>query len=372
MKTHITGWKVPAIAWLPISAAIVAETVSNGLRAYGLGTHLEKFTITAYGASVSLAGAVLVLAAVAVSLSQARAAWLALMPGPVRQRIVAAPVALLLLAVSITAMATHILEAERAKAGAEIGQSGNYQRDLESYTAIKAELDGLQKIRPIEAIKADLDAAPVPRNVFRRTKECTDITQDESLAACRPVSTLRQEMGQALRKRELEPQLAALKLALAGQTKPEVASAAEALVSWYWAWIMGVAVVFIATFGAVIWAKPTSATSANVNASKENLVGTEVAPVAAITQQVGSGLADNGQSDFDANGEDVDPRWFGDGPKGPKPGTRKSKPKKKDKTIEQIRAQTMAGKRPSLKLVQSRYRLPKTTAHRYLKQALVN
>jgi hypothetical protein len=56
------------------------------------------------------------------------------------------------------------------------------------------------------------------------------------------------------------------------------------------------------------------------------------------------------------------------------PKTKKRKPSKKAKrredVIAKIRAQTLAGNRPSFTLVQKRYRLPKATASRYLKQAL--
>jgi hypothetical protein len=362
-----TIWRVPILAWIPISAAIVAETVSNALRAYGLGTHLEKFTVSYAGVSVSLAGAVLVLAAVAVSLSQARAAWLALMPGPWRQRIVAGVAGVLLLAVSITAMSTHILEAERAKAGAEGGQSGSYERTLADYTTKKAELDKLADVRPIEAVKALMDSAPVPRNVFRRTAECTDVTRDDSFGACKPILDLRQEMGLAIRKRSLEPEVAALKAALDGQAKPEVASATEATVAWWWAWLMGVAVVFIATFGAVIWAKPVESVTA-ATATKS----TDAAPLdtakSAATQM--AGLSDEQLADlrsrFLVEDESVTPE-----PPSPKPRKRgKSKrSQRKEDVIAKIRAQTLAGKKPSFSVVRARFKLPKSTASRYLREA---
>jgi hypothetical protein len=55
------------------------------------------------------------------------------------------------------------------------------------------------------------------------------------------------------------------------------------------------------------------------------------------------------------------------------PKTKKRKPSKKAKrredVIAKIRAQTLAGNRPSFTLVQKRYRLPKSTASRYLKAA---
>ena len=38
--TTTTRWRVPALAWVPITLAIGAEAASNVLRAYGLGAHL--------------------------------------------------------------------------------------------------------------------------------------------------------------------------------------------------------------------------------------------------------------------------------------------------------------------------------------------
>jgi hypothetical protein len=111
-------------------------------------------------------------------------------------------------------------------------------------------------------------------------------------------------------------------------------------------------------------------TAANVNASNEKLVGSDVAEVALMNLGDGTGKADNGQSDFDANGEEVDPRWFADVPQGPKPGKRKPASKKKaEHVVEKLAAQMQAGKKPSLKLVVSRHDLPKTTAWRRLKAA---
>src|SRR5436190_20726067 len=104
MTTSNTIWKVPKAAWVPIAIAVVAEATANALKAYVLGTHVEAFTVSVLDTTISLSGAVLVLAAVAVSLSQARAIWVMLKPGLARQRTVAGPIGALLLAVSVTAM----------------------------------------------------------------------------------------------------------------------------------------------------------------------------------------------------------------------------------------------------------------------------
>ena len=90
----------------------------------------------------------------------------------------------------------------------------------------------------------------MPRNV--RTKECTRSPRQDSYEQCKPLLALRQEMATAIRKRELEaePRLTA---ELDKQQRPEEADASELLVGGVWAWIMGLGVVFVATFGTVIW-----------------------------------------------------------------------------------------------------------------------
>lgn len=65
---------------------------------------------------------------------------------------------------------------------------------------------------------------------------------------------------------------------------------------------------------------------------------------------------------FQDKGEDVSPEPAPNRP-------RRKKQSRKDRVIARIREQTLAGKKPSFKLVQSRYRLPKSTASRYLSAA---
>lgn len=261
MTTTTTTWRVPPWAWLPIAAAITAEAVSNALRAYGLGAHLDRFTVQAYGHDVSLAGAVLVLAAIAVSLSQARAAWVALTPlAPARQRIVAGLAAALLLAVSVTAMASHILEASRAKVADEGGARESYDRAKAAYQAKAAELAALGDPRPVAVIQAEVQATRINMGVWRRSGQCADITRDDTKKACEPILALYKERGAAARKAELAPEVDRLRQDLARLERPEQASDAETAVSAVWAWIMGLAVVFVATFGSVIFASVGRAT----------------------------------------------------------------------------------------------------------------
>jgi hypothetical protein len=266
---------------VPITTAVVAEATSNALRAYGLGTHLEAFTLSAYGYEVSVAGSVLVMAAVAVSLSQARATWVALLPGIARQRIVAGLIATLLLAVSITAMASTILEAQRAKTTDQGDARGKYDRAKSAYDTANTELKNLAaaNVRTVGQVKAGIDAAKVSAKILEYTNDCTDFGKDlaQFRRPCQPLLQLRLQMADAQRKAELEAQVPDLRT-MVGALKPtEQAAAAEAGVSETWGWIMGFAVVFVATFGPVIFAK--------AEASEVSAIASEVTPNRSVTER---------------------------------------------------------------------------------------
>jgi hypothetical protein len=284
MITQTTSWRIPPWAYAPLGAAIVAEAVSNALRAYGLGQHLEHFTVSIRSADISLAGSVLVLAAVAVSLSQARAAWVALTPHPLRQRIVAGVAAALLLAVSVSAMASHILEAQRAKEGAEAGASTDYKNAKALYDGIAGQVEALKRFgvtkdalpRPREAIDAEINRINTKLDwaIWVRSKKCTDITKPESNKECAPVLALYEEQGAFASLVQLQPSLIDAKAKLEALRKPvEAATTAEETVSGYWAWIMGLAVVFVATFGSVIFAEATPVSHPAAAAAASELVG---------------------------------------------------------------------------------------------------
>lgn len=280
MTTPITTWRIPPWAWIAISLAVTAEAAINALRAYGLGQHLEHFTvdIPGYGASapvtVSLAGTVLVLAAIAISLAQARAAYVAFRPGALaRQRALAAPIALLLLAVSVSALSLTLLEAQRSKTGDEGGQRTAYDIAKSDYDAAAEELKRLEGARTPAEVRASMDAAPVSRIVFRRTAECTDVTRDDSFAACKPILDLRQEMASAIRKLELNSAVPTLKAKLDALPRPAEPAAFELLMGSVWGWIMGLAVVAVATFGAPLFAIPTPNGSGQPNGSAQTSFG---------------------------------------------------------------------------------------------------
>lgn len=349
MQSVTSNWRIPPWAWLPIGAAITAESVSNALRAYGLGQHLDRFTVTIWGVPVSLAGSVLVLAAVAISLSQARAAWLALTPNPLRQRIVAGVAAALLLAVSVTAMASHILEAQRAKVADEGGARGAYDRAEAAYGRAAAELEALGNPRPVSVIQADVRNFKIDAGLWSRSKQCEDATKPDTQTYCEPILALYKERGAAARKTELEPEVARLRDQLASLHRPEVETASEAVLGGYWPWVMGVAVVFVATFGTVIFARPTT------RSDKSDRPGIDVL----------------GQSDFPALADhpalNPEPAFPGNGP--PKGGRRGRK--SDSRIVEFSDAYSRKhGRAPSGSEIRAQFPdCPRSTAYDYSRRA---
>lgn len=256
MVKTTTRWRVSIVGWAALSLGIIAETTSNALRAYVLGAHLHDRTITYHGVSVSLAGAVLVLGAVAVALAQARAAWVALAPGLLlRQRIVAWVAVMLLMSISILAMASNLLEAQRAKGGSETGAASGYRRTEAAYKNAAAHLAKLGQPRPVSVVQAEIASTQIDMVVWRRSKQCSEIDREDTKTLCDPILKLYRERGAAAEKMELEPKVEQLRLALADMPPPAAEpSWIEAAVSNWWAWLMGLGLVLVATFGSTLYA----------------------------------------------------------------------------------------------------------------------
>ncbi len=75
-------------------------------------------------------------------------------------------------------------------------------------------------------------------------------------------------MADAIRKREIEPEVARLRVELARLDRPEEATASEGWLASGWAWILGLGVVIVATFGTVIFARVDVVVTATANDSK--------------------------------------------------------------------------------------------------------
>lgn len=254
-------WRVPYWAWAPLGLAIIAEASVNALRAYTIGQQHANATVdlTIYGTTftVSVFGTVLVFAAIALALSQARAAWVAFKPGALaRQRAIAGPIAGLLLVVSVTALALTLLEAQRSKSGDEGGQRTAYDIAKADFIRAATELEALGTPRPVSVIQAEVRSHPIDMRIWRRSNECEDISLEATRTACEPILALYKERGAAARKSELELTLPGLKAKLDALPRPAEPSWIEGHATSGWAWAFGLAAVLIATFGAPLFAEP--------------------------------------------------------------------------------------------------------------------
>lgn len=257
--TTSTRWRIAPAAWPIIAAAMMAESLSNALKAYGLGTHLAAFTVPVLGVEVSLAGAALVLAAVAMSMSQARCFWTCFDTAqPKGLRGIAFLIGGLCLAVSVTAIASHILEAQRKKTGAETQDSTAYTDAKGLYDVAAADFERVKSapsIEEVEAAREDaIKKAGIDANIWRRSNGCTDATTTASKRECEKMpSGFTAKLAAARRKAALQVELPKLKADMERHKLTGAATSQEDTAMWAWAWGLGVAIVIVATFGPVIF-----------------------------------------------------------------------------------------------------------------------
>ncbi|OYW56809.1 MAG: hypothetical protein B7Y80_01620 [Hyphomicrobium sp. 32-62-53] len=191
------------------------------------------------------------------------------------RRAVAVPLFVVLFVASMIAVDGVLLTLRGKLTAGPADVIGAHERATADHAAAVAELAKLAGVRSPDAIRAAMDGAPVKRSVFRGTNECTDITKDSSLEACRPLTDLRKEMADAIRKRELEAvrDKAAARLDALGPrpaaADPQArilagaAGVSEDLAAWVLVAIVGFAIEFAACFGMYVLAGPRrpSATS---------------------------------------------------------------------------------------------------------------
>lgn len=188
-------------------------------------------------------------------------------PGTMR-RLIALPLFAVLFVASMIAVDGVLFKLRDALVSGPANVIGEHDRAAADHRAAVAELATLGTVRAPDAIRADMDAAPVSRSVFKRTAECTDITKDESLAACQPLLALRKEMAQAIRKREIEAvrDKAAARLDSLGPRPTSADPQAEAVAhaagvsvstaAWILIGIVGLAIELAACFGMYVLGRP--------------------------------------------------------------------------------------------------------------------
>lgn len=111
---------------------------------------------------------------------------------------------------------------------------------ISAYADAKREVDRLAKEiellgspRPVATVQAAVQAYRIDGAVWRRSKQCEDISRDDTKEACRPILELYKERGAAARKAELEPQLASARAKLEKIDPPKAADPqAAALAAW--------------------------------------------------------------------------------------------------------------------------------------------
>lgn len=256
MSKPTTRWRITPAAWAGIALAFLAEASANALRAYGLGAHEAEYTIAVHGYSVSVAGAVMVLFAVALSLSQSRAAWVALEPGrSVTMRLLGGFVAAVLIFVSACAMSSVMLKATRATGASETHERGAFDRAEAAYKAAKADFDKVKDAETVEAVEARIAGLRIDASIWRRSNECRDaakkaVWQNE----CQPFFKLQPALAAAQTKADLQSRLPDLQAKLDAAPRPEKASDAEAFVNEAWSWAAALAIILVATVGPALFA----------------------------------------------------------------------------------------------------------------------
>lgn len=195
----------------------------------------------------------------------------AVIDGPgIMRRLIAIPLFLVLFIASMIAVDGVLLKLRDALVSGPANVIGDHDRASAAHKAAVTELARLGSVRTPDAIRADMDRAPVSRAVFRRTNDCTDITKEASFTACKPILDLRSEMAGAIRKRELEAardqalkRLDALgpRPASADPQAEAVANAAGLSVStaaWLLIAIVGFAIELAACFGMYVLGRPAN------------------------------------------------------------------------------------------------------------------
>lgn len=196
-----------------------SHTTIRSWPAIGLGGFFALVTAAALLQDV-VAGATpttshaLALAALVAAIAAGHMAWPAFRSGAI---VNGALLVVLAIAATTYVVVSSAARNAASQQAASIGarEARDAHRSAKAHLArIEAELTGLGSARTPQAVRADMDAANVPRSVFLRTKECTDVTRPDSFAACRPILALRQEMAQAIRRQDLEHQRTAATAAL--------------------------------------------------------------------------------------------------------------------------------------------------------------
>lgn len=261
MPIPTTRRRVGKGAKIIVALAILVEATSNALKAYVLGSHFEGLTVVlTEDTTVSAAGVILVCAAIVVSFTQARTAWVAWSPGDPTHRMFAGVVAVLCVSISISAMSAHILDMQRSKSGAETQDATAYRDAKALYDAKAADYERVKASPSLAQVDAAFNEAVqssgIDRNIYDRTAKCTTPKTKAEKRECneRLPPSFASKRAAAELKEQLAAELPKLKADVERHKLKDTASTAEASFNRLWAWLFGVAIVVIATTGGVVFA----------------------------------------------------------------------------------------------------------------------
>jgi hypothetical protein len=122
----------------------------------------------------------------------------------------------------------EVIAEHAAKAATRHGWEAKVERD-------ETQLATLGRHRPPDVIKAELASMAVPLHIWRRSRQCLELTLEEGRSACAPVLGLRKELAAAEAAKRLEAQLVAGRaelatVAVAGSVADPQASALARLI----------------------------------------------------------------------------------------------------------------------------------------------
>lgn len=174
--------------------------------------------------------------------------------------------AVLLFVVSMVAVDGMILKLRSDTSGGLEGVQTKYDRADAEYKNAKTEIGQIGKVQPVAALEAKLESS-VPVEVWRKTKQCTDVTLPASRDACKPVFDLREKIANSKRVAELEGKMTEAKTVLSKtdrpkSTDPQVEFIAK-VTGWTEAgavlcltWLCGFAIELVSSFGPAMLARP--------------------------------------------------------------------------------------------------------------------
>lgn len=108
--------------------------------------------------------------------------------------------------VSMIAVDGMMLKLRGDSADDKTNTMSTYDRADGSFQKAKAELEALGAIEPKATLEAKLQGS-VPVDVWKRTRQCTEVSQPDSRKACEPAFALRELIGKAERRQVLEREL---------------------------------------------------------------------------------------------------------------------------------------------------------------------